>query len=84
MLPARKYFPGLPILIHAQEYAKGFYERCEFRVSSEPFDEDGIPHVEKLPHYVLEDEQQRVLDLLAEIFLQDRKHNDFAAGLIAD
>ena len=45
---AGKYFPGLPVLIHAQEYAKGFYEKCGFRVSSEPFDEDGIPHVEML------------------------------------
>lgn len=45
---AKEQFPDLPVLIHAQQYAKGFYEKCGFRVSSDPFDEDGIPHVEML------------------------------------
>ncbi|MBR2760695.1 MAG: GNAT family N-acetyltransferase [Solobacterium sp.] len=31
--------------LEAQVYAIGFYERFGFRVVSEPFDEDGIPHV---------------------------------------
>ena len=35
-----------PIVIHAQSYATGFYEKCGFRVSSEEFPEDGIPHHE--------------------------------------
>lgn len=33
------------ICIEAQCYAVGFYEREGFRVCSEPFLEDGIPHV---------------------------------------
>jgi len=33
------------IFIEAQCYAVGFYERFGFTVVSEPFDEDGIPHV---------------------------------------
>lgn len=48
---AKEHFPGLPILIHAQQYAKGFYEKCGFEVSSDPFDEDGIPHVEMLLNF---------------------------------
>lgn len=48
---AKEHFPELPILIHAQQYAKGFYEKCGFEVSSEPFDEDGIPHVEMLLYF---------------------------------
>jgi len=34
------------IFIEAQEYAAGFYERFGFRVTSEPFLDVGIPHVE--------------------------------------
>ena len=34
------------IVIHAQLYAKGFYEKAGFSVSSDEFMEDGIPHVE--------------------------------------
>ena len=36
----------VPIGIHAQTYAVGFYEKCGFRVSSGQFLEDGIPHNE--------------------------------------
>lgn len=35
-----------PIVIHSQSYAIGFYEKFGFRVSSEEFLEDGIPHHE--------------------------------------
>ena len=48
---AKEHFPDIPILIHAQQYASGFYEKCGFEVSSEPFDEDGIPHVEMLLYH---------------------------------
>lgn len=48
---AGEKYPGLPVLIHAQEYAKGFYGKFGFRVTSEPFDEDGIPHVEMILGY---------------------------------
>ena len=34
------------ILIHAQCYATGFYERAGFQICSEEFLEDDIPHVE--------------------------------------
>ena len=33
------------IYLEAQEYAKGFYAKAGFEVVSEPFLEDGIPHV---------------------------------------
>ena len=33
------------IFIEAQTYAAGFYEREGFRICSEEFPEDGIPHV---------------------------------------
>ena len=34
--------------LEAQTYAAGFYEKEGFRVVSEPFDEDGIPHVKMI------------------------------------
>ena len=36
------------IYIEAQCYATGFYEREGFRICSEPFLDDGIPHVEMI------------------------------------
>ena len=36
---------GKHLYLEAQVYAIGFYERFGFRTVSEPFDEDGIPHV---------------------------------------
>ena len=36
------------IYIEAQCYAVGYYQREGFRISSEPFLEDGIPHVQML------------------------------------
>lgn len=48
---ARKYFPGLPVKLHSQEQVVGFYEKCGFRVCSERFMEEGVPHFEM--EYVL-------------------------------
>jgi len=38
-------FPGKPIKISAQQYLVNFYINLGFRISSTPYDEDGIPHV---------------------------------------
>lgn len=40
--------PGAPVRIGAQCYLERFYEEFGFRVASEPYDEDGIMHVEML------------------------------------
>lgn len=45
---ARERFGGGPVYVEAQTYAQPFYERLGFRRISEPFDEDGIPHVKML------------------------------------
>ena len=42
---AIKHFHATRIDIEAQEYAKGFYESVGFRLSSESFMLDGIPHI---------------------------------------
>lgn len=44
----RVHFGNAPILIHAQAYATGFYEKVGFRISSTQFLEDGIPHYEMI------------------------------------
>ena len=41
----REKFHPVKIYIEAQSYAVGFYAREAFRVTSEEFLEDGIPHV---------------------------------------
>jgi ElaA protein len=38
-------FPGQPIKISAQRYLKDFYGSLGFVTDSEPYDEDGIPHI---------------------------------------
>ncbi len=38
-------WPGSPIRIGAQAYLQKFYEGCGFQVVSEPYLEDGIPHL---------------------------------------
>ncbi len=38
-------YPGLGVRIGAQRYLEGFYASLGFVVVSEPYDEDGIPHV---------------------------------------
>lgn len=45
---ARERFGAEKIYLEAQVYAKGLYEKQGFRVISEPFLEDGIPHVKML------------------------------------
>lgn len=35
----------LPITISAQSYLQSFYESLDFKVASEPYLEDGIPHI---------------------------------------
>jgi ElaA protein len=40
--------PGMPIRISAQQQLQHFYASLGFAVASEPYDEDGIPHVEML------------------------------------
>ena len=42
---AIKQFKARKIYLEAQEYAKGYYAREGFEVVSEPFLEDGSPHV---------------------------------------
>ena len=44
----REHYGNVPIMIHAQAYAVGFYEKVGFRISSEQFLEDGIPHYEMI------------------------------------
>ena len=39
-------WPGQPVRIGAQHYLKRFYEGHGFAQSSEPYDEDGILHIE--------------------------------------
>ena len=43
---AKEYLKAREVYIEAQCYAVGFYEKAGFRVTSDEFLEDGIPHVE--------------------------------------
>ncbi len=45
---ARERFGAEQIYLEAQVYAKSLYEKQGFRAISEPFLEDGIPHVKML------------------------------------
>ena len=45
---ARARFGAEQIYLEAQVYAKSLYEKQGFRAISEPFPEDGIPHVKML------------------------------------
>jgi len=44
---AREY-PNTPVRISAQQYLERFYSGFGFERVSEPYDEDGIPHIEML------------------------------------
>jgi ElaA protein len=44
----RLHYPNEPIRISAQQHLSAFYSSCGFTLASEPYDEDGIPHVEML------------------------------------
>jgi ElaA protein len=41
-------YPGSSIRISAQQHLANFYSTFGFTTVSEPYDEDGIPHVEML------------------------------------
>ena len=43
---AKRHFKAREVYIEAQCYATGYYEKAGFRVTSDEFLEDGIPHVE--------------------------------------
>lgn len=45
---AKRLFAPYAIYIEAQSYAIGFYEKAGFKVCSEPFLDDGIPHVKMI------------------------------------
>lgn len=45
MEAALKEIKSKRLCLEAQVYAQGFYESFGFQAVSEPFDEDGIPHV---------------------------------------
>ena len=47
------------IYIEAQCYAKHFYEREGFRICSEEFLEDGIPHIQMIKDFYLEEEKTK-------------------------
>lgn len=42
----RELWPGSPIRIGAQQRLERFYQSLGFVTDSQPYDEDGIPHVE--------------------------------------
>lgn len=39
-------YPGKAVRISAQQYLVRFYGKLGFRTTGEPYDEDGIPHIE--------------------------------------
>ena len=46
ILRAEALWPGRPFRIGAQQYLEKFYNGFGFRTDSQPYDEDGIMHVE--------------------------------------
>ncbi len=50
LLNIEDLYPGMPVYISAQQYLTRFYESFGFQVSSEGYDEDGIPHIGMI-HY---------------------------------
>jgi len=45
MRKCEELYPGSPIFLYAQVYAKAFYRKLGFREVGDPFDEDGIMHI---------------------------------------
>jgi ElaA protein len=41
-----KLYPDSPVCISAQQYLVSFYESFGFHISSDGYEEDGIPHIE--------------------------------------
>ncbi len=46
LLCIEELYPKSPVCISAQQYLIHFYESFGFRISSESYEEDGIPHIE--------------------------------------
>ncbi len=44
----QRLWPGQPIRLGAQRYLEKFYGSLGFKPVGEPYDEDGIPHIEML------------------------------------
>lgn len=44
----RRLYPGQAIKLSAQRYLEAFYASLGFAVAGEPYDEDGIPHIDML------------------------------------
>ena len=44
----KEIFPGESIRISAQHHLHRFYTKFKFESASDPYDEDGIPHIEML------------------------------------
>jgi ElaA protein len=42
------YYGDVPVRLSAQKHLSNFYKKHGFSVVSDPYDEDGIPHVEML------------------------------------
>ena len=51
VMRAREYQNAEGIYLEAQQYAIGYYQKEGFEVVSEPFLEDGIPHVQMRLHF---------------------------------
>jgi len=48
LLVCEDEFPGSPVRISAQCYLEAFYRGFDFKPAGEPYDEDGIMHVDML------------------------------------
>ena len=48
LMRTSELWPAMPIRIGAQQHLENFYVSLGFVTDSEPYDEDGIPHVEML------------------------------------
>jgi ElaA protein len=48
----RNDYPGLPVVLRAQRHLVPFYQTFGFVVTSEPFDDFGVTHVEMTMHQV--------------------------------
>jgi ElaA protein len=46
----RDLFPGRPIMLSAQRYLENFYRSLGFAATGEPYEEDGIPHINMVLH----------------------------------
>ena len=44
----RNFYGDIPIRLSAQKHLSKYYNKHGFKVVSDPYDEDGIPHVEML------------------------------------